>query len=59
LQKIDQVLHLLRGEIHLKSVVVEGVSGATPHYQRPAFKKLLAALYGNGVRDVVVESSRR
>src|SRR5262249_43232680 len=37
----------------------EGVSGTVFHNQRPAFKRLLAALYGNGIRTVVIEDVDR
>lgn len=37
----------------------EGVSGTIPHNARPEFKHLLAALYGNGVRTVVIEEVDR
>ena len=37
----------------------EGVSGTIPHNARPEFKHLLAALYGNGVRTVVIEDVDR
>lgn len=37
----------------------EGVSGTIPHNARPEFKKLLAALYGNGIRMVVIEDVDR
>lgn len=33
----------------------EGVSGTTPFTQRPAFLKLMTALYSNGVKTVVIE----
>lgn len=37
----------------------EGVSGTIPHIARPAFKNLLAALYGDGVTTVIVEDVDR
>jgi site-specific DNA recombinase len=37
----------------------EGVSGTIPHNARPEFKRLLAALYGNGTRTVVIEDVDR
>lgn len=37
----------------------EGISGTTDETQRPAFQELMAAVLGNGVRTIVVESMDR
>jgi len=37
----------------------EGVSGTVAHNARPAFKQLLAALYGNCIKTVVIEDVDR
>lgn len=37
----------------------EGVSGTMPHNARPEFKRLLAALYGDGIHTVVIEDVDR
>jgi len=37
----------------------EGVSGTVPHNARPAFRKILAALYADGVKTVIVEDTDR
>lgn len=37
----------------------EGVTGTIPIGQRPAFKRLLAALYSNGVKTIIVECADR
>ncbi|MCB2189821.1 MAG: recombinase family protein [Deltaproteobacteria bacterium] len=37
----------------------EGISGTTDETQRPAFQELMAAVLGNGVRTIIVESMDR
>jgi site-specific DNA recombinase len=37
----------------------DDISGTVPHSQRPAFKRMLSALYGNGVSVVLIESTDR
>lgn len=37
----------------------EGISGTTDETQRPAFQELMAAILGNGVRTIIVESMDR
>lgn len=37
----------------------DGVSGTVPHSVRPAFKQLLAALYSDGIKTVIVEDVDR
>lgn len=58
-QRAIQAFVKAKGLVLVETFADEGVSGTVAHNARPAFKKLLAALYGNGVKTVVVEDVDR